>query len=65
MTADVSTHGAPPGLRPAARPKAPLGHRIYHSFVLRRLLRSIFVIWVVASGVFLMVRLLPGNPVDV
>lgn len=65
MTADVSTPGAPPGLRPAGRPKAPLAHRIYHSFVLRRLVRSVFVIWVVASGVFLMVRLLPGNPVDV
>ncbi|WP_422115866.1 ABC transporter permease [Brachybacterium sp. UNK5269] len=61
MTVAVAPSPAPPG----SRPPATLGHRIYHSFILRRLLRSAFVIWVVASGVFLMVRLLPGNPVDV
>lgn len=79
MTADVPTsaapvesaaapggpEAAPPGTVTPTRPRASLGHRIYHSFILRRLLRSAFVVWVVASGVFLMVRLLPGNPVDV
>ena len=44
---------------------APLLLRIWRSYVLRRILRAIFVIWVVASGVFFLVRLLPGNPVDV
>lgn len=69
MAADAVTVEAPPGAgspdRPHRRTGASLGHRIYHSFILRRLVRSFFVIWVVASGVFLMVRLLPGNPVDV
>ena len=39
--------------------------RIWRSYVLRRILRSIFIVWVVATGVFFLVRLLPGNPVDV
>ncbi|WP_114856186.1 ABC transporter permease [Brachybacterium sp. YJGR34] len=65
MAVDASPSHAPPGRPPAAARRASLGHRVYHSFLLRRLLRSAFVIWVVATGVFLMVRLLPGNPVDV
>lgn len=44
---------------------APLPLRIWRSYVFRRILRAIFVIWVVATGVFFLVRLLPGNPVDV
>ena len=43
----------------------PLPLRIWHNYVLRRVLRAIFVIWIVATGVFFLVRLLPGNPVDV
>ncbi|MGI8458509.1 MAG: ABC transporter permease [Propionibacteriaceae bacterium] len=39
--------------------------RVARSYVLRRLLRAVFVVWVVATGVFFLVRLLPGNPVDV
>jgi len=39
--------------------------RIWRSYVLRRILRAIFIVWVVATGVFFLVRLLPGNPVDV
>lgn len=35
------------------------------NYVLRRILRAIVAIWIVASGVFFLVRLLPGNPVDV
>jgi peptide/nickel transport system permease protein len=69
MAADAVTAEAPPGAGAPERPDRhagqSLGHRIYHSFILRRLVRSAFVIWVVATGVFLMVRLLPGNPVDV
>ncbi len=43
----------------------PIAAKIWHNYVLRRLLRALFVIWVVASAVFFMVRLLPGNPVQV
>ncbi|WP_419995406.1 ABC transporter permease [Streptomyces boninensis] len=38
--------------------------RIRHNYVLRRILRSLFVIWVVTTAMFFMLRLLPGNPVD-
>lgn len=44
--------------------RSPLS-RIWHSYVLRRILRAIFIVWLVATAVFFMVRLLPGNPVDV
>jgi peptide/nickel transport system permease protein len=37
---------------------------IRRSFILRRLVRTVFVIWVVTTGVFFLVRLMPGNPVD-
>jgi peptide/nickel transport system permease protein len=41
----------------------PVVRKIWRSYVLRRILRAIFVIWVVATAVFFLVRLLPGNPV--
>lgn len=39
--------------------------RISRNYILRRSLRALLVIWLVATGVFFMVRLLPGNPVEV
>ncbi len=39
--------------------------KVWQNYVLRRILRAVFVIWVVATAVFFMVRLLPGNPVQV
>lgn len=48
----------------ATRPSSPLA-TVLRSYVLRRLLRAVAVIWVVATGVFFLVRLLPGNPVEV
>lgn len=38
--------------------------RLRRSYVLSRVLRSVFVVWVVTTAVFFIVRLLPGNPVD-
>lgn len=38
--------------------------RILRNFVLRRLARTVFVIWFVTSAVFFLLRLMPGNPVD-
>lgn len=61
MTTTVDTATAPD----QRTRTAPLLLRIWRSYVLRRILRAIFVIWIVASGVFFLVRLLPGNPVDV
>ncbi len=42
-----------------------LARKIWRSYLLQRVLKAFFVIYVVATGVFFMVRLLPGNPVDV
>ncbi|MEV6103318.1 ABC transporter permease [Streptomyces sp. NPDC051940] len=58
---------APPGLlkrlhRPASR--TPLLLRPWRNYVVRRVIRSVFVVWVVTTLMFFMLRLLPGNPVD-
>lgn len=43
----------------------PLWQRIARIYILRRIVRAILIIWVVATLIFFMVRLLPGNPVAV
>lgn len=50
-------------VKPVTRPNALRG--VLNGYVLRRLLRALFVIWIVSSGVFFLLRLLPGNPVEV
>lgn len=35
------------------------------SYILRRVLLSIFIIWIVITGSFFLVRLMPGNPMQV
>lgn len=47
------------------RRSSSLPRRIVRSYVFRRILRALFVVWLVATLVFFMVRLLPGNPVAV
>ncbi|MDQ3396990.1 MAG: ABC transporter permease [Deinococcota bacterium] len=39
--------------------------RFYHSYALRTLLQSLVTIWAVITFTFFLVRLMPGNPVDV
>lgn len=39
--------------------------KVLRNYVLRRIGRAVLVIWVVATAVFFLVRLLPGNPVEV
>ncbi|MQY15830.1 Nickel transport system permease protein NikB [Streptomyces sp. RB5] len=41
-----------------------IARRILRNYVVRRVFRSLFVIWVVTTVMFFMLRLLPGNPVD-
>ncbi|SDR84523.1 ABC transporter permease [Microlunatus soli] len=53
------------GVAPRAAGAVPVLRKIWRNYVLRRVLRAIFVVWVVATAVFFMVRLLPGNPVQV
>jgi peptide/nickel transport system permease protein len=55
--------------RPAStRPPAHLRiwlDRILSSFLLRRLVKMILIIWIVVTITFLVIRALPGNPVDI
>ena len=44
---------------------APLTVRIFRSYALRRALKAILTVYLVATGTFFLVRLLPGNPVQV
>jgi peptide/nickel transport system permease protein len=63
VSTDVSRDAAPKKGTTGAR--VPILRQVMRSYILRRILRAIFVIWVVATGVFFLLRLLPGNPVDV
>jgi peptide/nickel transport system permease protein len=40
-------------------------HRLRRSFLLRRLAKALFTIWFVTTLVFFLIRLMPGNPVEV
>ncbi len=37
---------------------------IYHSYLVRKTLKAIFTVWVVITLTFFLIRLLPGNPVE-
>jgi len=39
--------------------------RIAGNFVLRRIVRALFTIWLVTTIIFVLIRLMPGNPVDI
>jgi peptide/nickel transport system permease protein len=45
--------------------EAPWAKRIFGSFLFRRVLRAIFTIFFVSTAIFFLVRLLPGDPVQV
>ncbi|HLT60680.1 MAG TPA: ABC transporter permease [Microlunatus sp.] len=61
----MTTTVARPALTDRRSRPGSLLRSIWRSYVLRRLLRALLVIWIVVTGVFFLVRLLPGNPVDV
>lgn len=46
------------------RPVGPV-RRIWRSYAFKRIVRALFVTWVMISAIFVLVRLMPGNPVDV
>ncbi|MGJ6979025.1 ABC transporter permease [Aestuariimicrobium soli] len=55
----------PAPVRSQDRPRKPsVVQSIWRSYFLRRLVRALLMIWLVATLVFFMVRLMPGNPVD-
>lgn len=65
MTSTEATRAEPAA--PAARtpPRRRLVRRIYRSYALRRVVKAVLTVYLVATGTFFLVRLLPGNPVDV
>jgi peptide/nickel transport system permease protein len=52
-----------PEIRPA--PLRRISVRLYRNYLLRRVLKALLTVYLVASGTFFLVRLLPGNPVEV
>jgi peptide/nickel transport system permease protein len=57
---------APAAATPArAERRRGLLQRVYRNYVVRRVAKAILTIYLVATGTFFLVRLLPGNPVDV
>jgi peptide/nickel transport system permease protein len=70
MTATEAT--APPAQPPPekAAPAGPssarrVADRVYRSYLARRLVKAVLTVYLVATATFFLVRLLPGNPVDV
>jgi peptide/nickel transport system permease protein len=67
----VTSTEEPSTMAPSASARAPvearrgLLRRAYRNYVLRRVLKAILTVYLVATGTFFLVRLLPGNPVDV
>jgi peptide/nickel transport system permease protein len=59
----TATEAAVPANPPTAVRR--VAGRLYHSYVLRRVLKAILTVYLVATGTFFLVRLLPGNPVEV
>lgn len=39
--------------------------KITSNYVFRRLLKALFTIWLVTTIIFVLIRLMPGNPVDI
>jgi len=42
-----------------------IGERIVNNFLVRRIVKALFTIWVVASITFFVVRAMPGNAIDI
>jgi peptide/nickel transport system permease protein len=59
----ASTEVTGPATLPAAWRRVT--GRLYHSYAVRRLGKALLTVYLVATGTFFLVRLLPGNPVDV
>src|ERR1700694_1272657 len=50
---------------PARHPLPEIIHKVTSSYLLRRLAKALFSIWLVITITFFMIRALPGNAVDV
>ncbi|MEZ4631261.1 MAG: ABC transporter permease [Deinococcales bacterium] len=43
----------------------PWWQRLYQNYLFRTVLQSLFTIWLVITFIFFLVRMMPGNPIDV
>jgi len=50
---------------PPPNPEASLLNRITSNYLVHTLLKKVFIIWVVVTLTFIIIRALPGNPVDI
>jgi len=60
----VTVTAAEARIRPATNPRRYFGAAWRHP-VARALLKALFTIWVATTLTFFLIRLLPGNPVDI
>src|SRR5687767_3323319 len=63
MTVMTAIKAAAPVTRTAVLRR--VAGRVYRNHAVRRVLKAILTVYFVATGTFFLVRLLPGNPVDV
>jgi peptide/nickel transport system permease protein len=58
---------APTTAGPATRsaPTRRVAGRLFRNYIVRRVVKALLTVYLVATGTFFLVRLLPGNPVDV
>ncbi|THV43476.1 ABC transporter permease [Glycomyces buryatensis] len=58
--------GGAPERRDLARRGAPnLLRRVLNSYAFRRICQSVFVIWLVSTITFLLMQMMPGNPIEI
>jgi peptide/nickel transport system permease protein len=49
---------------PVVEPRPSAARRFFNAWLVRRLFKAVLTIFIVTTGTFFLVRLLPGNPVD-
>ncbi|PJF37215.1 MAG: ABC transporter permease [Candidatus Thermofonsia Clade 1 bacterium] len=59
---ETSLSNAPPSILAVLRTRI---ERLFKSYLFRSLLQALFTIWLVLSVTFVLIRLMPGSPVDI
>ena len=49
---------------PVVEPRPSAARRFVNAWLVRRLFKAVLTVFIVTTGTFFLVRLLPGNPVD-
>lgn len=64
MGGAVDTPAERPVERPVQDARPPAPQRFVQSWLVRRIAKAVLTVFIVTTGTFFLVRLLPGNPVD-